>query len=333
MLKIKYLFGNYELAKACLAQYDYDKASVDEMKRHFRISSNAIYPFKCGTDQGKVCFLRLSPSEEKAFSNVTSEIRLINWLIEQGYPAMRPVKMREGKWADRISTQWGVYNVSCFEAVAGNTLEDTEGTPRVVNGYGRMLERLHKLMKQYPFSEERNNHKDLLEVIRKRLMEFNAPQSVLAEWKSVCGQFSGLEIHSENYGVVHYDFEPDNVLYDEESDRFGVIDFDDAIRAWYSLDVVRALDALDDVVSEEQMKGAAEWFLQGYQSVCPFTEKQQKEMPLMRRFIHLQEYSTLLYAMSEPVEENPEWLVRLTGRLQHKLHKLEEGMKSFCWTS
>ena len=62
MLKLKYLFENYELAKEALKNWEHDVDTLDQMLSQFRISSNAIYPF---TQDGKVCFLRLAPIEEK----------------------------------------------------------------------------------------------------------------------------------------------------------------------------------------------------------------------------------------------------------------------------
>ena len=64
MLKLKYLFENFDLARKCMEFYECDMDSVDEMLRYFRISSNAIYPFRLKPD-GRICFLRLSPAEEK----------------------------------------------------------------------------------------------------------------------------------------------------------------------------------------------------------------------------------------------------------------------------
>lgn len=90
MLKLKYLFENFDLARKCMEFYDCDMDSVDEMLRYFRISSNAIYPFRLKTE-GSVCFLRLSPVTEKRLVDVESEIGLMKWLIERGFPAMRPV--------------------------------------------------------------------------------------------------------------------------------------------------------------------------------------------------------------------------------------------------
>lgn len=326
MLKLKYLFVNFDLAKQCLALYDYDENSADKMMRYFRISSNAIYPFRCGTNPDEVHFLRLSPVEEKSFSDVVSEIHLIQWLIDNGYPAMKPVPMKNGMLADCIDTEWGQYNVSCFAEVPGNDLESINILD-IVNGYGATLGKLHKIIRNYPYAEERRDHKAFMDEIHSRLVQYNAPECILAEFDAVQKELNQLPVNAEIYGVIHYDFESDNVLYDEDTKEFGVIDFDDAIRCWYALDVVRALDALDDVVDEDDLDEAEDKFIAGYRSECPLTEEQTASFPLMRRLVRLQEYSTLLHVMSEPVNDKPDWMIEVIEKLQYKLHRIEATIK------
>lgn len=326
MLKLKYLFENFELAKKCLELYEYDMDSMDNMFRYFRISSNAIYPFRLKADTDRICFLRLSPIEEKELSDVETEVCLIEWLIERGFPVMRPVQMKDGKLFGQVSTEWGTYNVSCFEKVPGKSLEDIEGTLQIVKGYGETLGKLHALMKEYPYSEKRRNHKMLLDEIEERMQEYGASEIVSKEFFSVCKELEKLSISNSDYGVIHYDFEPDNVFYDEKDDTFSVIDFDDAICCWYALDVVRALDALDEVVGASDIEEATISFLEGYRVATAFTEEQMHSMPIMRRVVRLQEYATLLYVMSETVEDMPDWMNELVEKLKWKLRWLEEAM-------
>lgn len=307
--------------------YECDMDSVDEMLRYFRISSNAIYPFRLKTD-GRVCFLRLSPTEEKKLDDVKSETCLIEWLLEKGFSAMRPVPMKSGKLFGQINTEWGTYNVSCFEKVAGKSLEDTKGTLQIVKGYGKTLGKLHALTKEYPYSDERRNHKMLLCEIEERMQKYGASAIAKKEFDVVCKELEHLSLSISDYGVIHYDFEPDNVFYDEKEESFSVIDFDDAICCWYALDVVRALDALDEVVENVSMEESIASFLEGYRSVTTFTEEQQQSMQLMRRFVHLQEYTTLLHVISEDVEDMPDWMNKLSQKLKCKLRQLEESMNT-----
>ena len=330
MLKLKYLFENFALVKECLELYDYDKETLDTMLLFFRISSNAIYPFRSGEDAQTICFLRLSPVEEKEIKEVITEISLIEWLIEKGFPAMKPVPMKDGTYAKQITSQWGEFNVSCFEKVPGESLEDVTGTPEIARGYGRTLGNLHFLMKKYPYSENRRSHKELLQEIGERLEKYEASEGIKEEYRIVCKELEALSVSSENYGVIHYDFEPDNVFYDADEDVFCVIDFDDAIRCWYSLDVVRALDALDEVVEENLLNEAEQCFLEGYKSVTELTKEQQQSFPLMRRLVRLQEYATILHVLSEPPSEVPDWMYGLVDKLKYKLCRIEETCQMFA---
>jgi len=185
---------------------------------------------------------------------------------------------------------------------------------------------MHALLKEYPAQEDRRDHKELLKEIRERLEMYEAPKRVNAECESLSRELEKLEISKATYGVIHYDFEPDNVFYDAESGLFSVIDFDDAIRCWYALDIVRALDALDEIVEGDTLKVAEQSFMEGYRSATDFTEEQQKSLPLMRRLVHLQEYATILHVMSEPMVEMPDWMYGLTDKLKYKLSSLENQM-------
>ena len=332
MLKLKYLFENYDLAKECLALYDYEKEGLDEMLSHFRISSNAIYPFR--TKSGKTCFLRLSPCEEKLLNDIRSEVLLVNWLNSEGYPAMKTHPMKSGIPATQIATKWGDYNVTCFEKVPGKTLEEADGSPELCYGYGKTLGKLHSLMMDYPYSLTRRDHTDLIAEVRGRLVKYNAPGFILDELTEVEKELQSLPITVENYGIVHYDFEPDNVMYDPKTGAFGVIDFDDAIRCWYALDIVRAIDAIDDVMGEpenaanhpELLDQAFKHFLDGYMSEKSLTKEQTDTLPLMRRLVRLQSYATILHVMSEEVSESPDWMLEIKEKLRRSKQKIESGI-------
>lgn len=326
MLKLKYLFENYDLARKCLAFYEYDEENLDDMLSYFRISSNAIYPFCKKGDTHEVCFLRLSPSEEKPFSSVASEIHLIKWLNEKGFSAMKPVAMKTGELAKEMCTEWGTFNVSCFAKVPGNSLEDTKGSLSIVRGYGQTLGKLHSLMKEYPCSEKHRSYEDLLKEIGNRIKEYDASEIVKEEYWAVCNELEQLFVSSANYGVIHYDFEPDNVFYDVAENKFSVIDFDDAICCWYALDIVRALDALDDIIEDDNIDDAECSFLEGYQSVTDLTDEQKQSFSLMRRLVRLQEYSTILHVLSEPVDEMPNWMNEIIKKLRYKVQCLEKTM-------
>ncbi len=55
MMKLRHLFHNPDLAHMLVSNWEYDADSLD-LFQHFRISANAIYPFRI---HGEVCLLAL----------------------------------------------------------------------------------------------------------------------------------------------------------------------------------------------------------------------------------------------------------------------------------
>jgi len=81
MMKIKHLYDNESLATMLVKNWFYDEESLDLFK-YFRISSNAIYPFK---SKGNLRFLRFAPKTEKNFSEIAAELEFIAYLKYKGY--------------------------------------------------------------------------------------------------------------------------------------------------------------------------------------------------------------------------------------------------------
>ena len=154
----------------------------------------------------------------------------------------------------------------------------------------------------------------MLNEVKARFECSDAPGFLLTALDEVQKELSLLPTNKAVFGLIHYDFEPDNVLYDEESDSFGVIDPDDAIRCWYALDVVRAIDAMDDVV-EDHVDEAVSAFLNGYRSKRTLTEAQAETMPLMRKLVMLQEYATILHVLHEELPDEPDWMREVRNKL------------------
>lgn len=326
MLKLNDLFENFDLAKHCISYWEHDPESLRETLGWFRISSNAIYPFRQGEG---LCFLRLCPAHEKPLAAVESEISVIRWLRQQGFAAMEPVPMKDGRTCALLATPWGNYAASCFRQVAGQSVEDIPATPALVEGYGRCLGELHRLLSRCPCGQGRRNHEAWLEEAEQRLMAHHAPEALLALLRETRCQLRSLPITPANYGLIHFDFEPDNVFYDPQTSQFSVIDLDDMLHCWHALDVVRALDGLADLPEAEEPLSQQEresLFLCGYRTQHPFTEADEASLPLMRRLVQLTEYAGLVRALSEEVPDPPEWMVQLRHRLKWKLCWLERQL-------
>ena len=323
MLKLKYMFENFELAKFALENWEHDEKGLDEYLKYFRISSNAVYPFAI---QGKRCFLRLAPVEEKKARNLLGELEFLEYLRKDGYPAMRPVLSKNGSTLLKLDTKWGQYYASVFEGVPGKCIEDTDYSAEIMISYGKALGKLHRLSMEYEPIHEKWSYEAVLGWIREVLTEYSTPEEMMQEWEAVKKELEVLERNLENYGLVHYDFEPDNVFYDENTGACHVIDFEDGMYHFFLVDVEQVLDALSEELEGDAFLQAKAYFLQGYRSEKTLELDFEEKLSLMRRFCNLYSYARLTHCLSEEVSEAPEWMVKLRGMLEKKRVFLERGV-------
>ena len=322
MLKLKYLFENYDLAKTLLESWAHDEQNLDAMLSQFRISSNAVYPF---CRNSSVCFLRIAPVDEKREENIVGEMEFIAYLIANDFPALKPIKTKNGEDYVKAATPWGAYYATAFEKVGGIQIEDVAITSEVAFAYGKSLGQLHNLAAVYRPRVKKWAHTDVIAWMRDALVEYNAQDCAWAELAAVEAALSALPRHSGNYGLVHYDFEADNVFYDAASHTCSVIDFGDGMYHWYALDIEQVFDSLGEVLTGDVREAAQSSFLGGYAAVRDAADTPSEMLPLMRRFINLYSYARLIRCVAEKFADEPAWLVELRAKLNKTISKLEGG--------
>ncbi len=323
MLKLKYLFENYELAKEALSNWEHDPDTLDQMLSQFRISSNAIYPF---CQDGKTCFLRLSPFDEKLEKNIFGEIEFIEYLLASGYPALTPIKSKTGEICMILNTQWGKYYASAFHKVSGIPVEDTDLSDEVMFVYGKSLGKLHSLSSAFIPRTKKWSHTDALNWITSVFAEYNAPEYAIAELSALKNALCQLPVHHDTYGLVHYDFEPDNVFYNKESNSCTVIDFEDGMYHWYALDIEQVFDSLEEELEGEALQRAENEFIKGYTKEHCYTQEMILSRPILKRFINLYGYARLIRCVAEKFADEPEWLVELRLKLEKAIAEKETFM-------
>ena len=323
MLKLKHLFENYALAKTALARWEHDKDTLDDMLSRFRISSNAIYPFR---QNGAVCFLRLAPTDEKLARNVIGELELIEYLIRNGFPALVPIPAKDGAVCLTLHTEWGDYYATAFRKVRGVQIEATNYSNEMMVSYGKTLGRLHALSADFIPTVAKWTHEDALDWIGEVLREYGASGVMLAERDAISRELAALP--RTYYGLVHYDFEPDNVFYDAETNSCAVIDFDDGMYHWYALDIEQVFASLAEELSGDSLEAAERAFLDGYRTQHAYTAEMDALRPLMRRFINLYTYARLTRSIAETFDDEPEWLTGLRVKLGSILTSIETGIRS-----
>ncbi|GIN87137.1 hypothetical protein J6TS2_35230 [Heyndrickxia sporothermodurans] len=312
MLKLKYLFNNVDLAEMLLKNWEYDKESMD-MFKFYRISSNAIYPFQF---QGKTRLLRFSPTSEKRRDQILAELEFISYLRSGQYEALETVFSKKGEELVEAQTPWGVYYASVFRCVPGVQINGTDLSDRIIFSYGKALGKLHRLSSQYqPSNYKRWSYRDVLNWIHDRLLDLADEGLALKETQLLQAYFDSIPITKSNFGLVHYDFEYDNVFYDEISKACYVIDFDDAMYHWYVMDIEKALDSLQDCIPPKMLEQKTSCFMDGYRSEYAVSEEMMSLIPACRRFNNLYGYVRILKSIEEKWDNEPEWLEGLREKM------------------
>ncbi len=307
MMKLKHLIENEALAQLLIESWEVAKG---EAPKFFRSSANAVYIL---TVNNAVYFLRITPLEENAPCNIAAELDYLDYLRKQGYPAVHSVPAKNGAPFITADTPFGTYSMVVFEKAAGKPMEQIPYEASVYNGYGQALGHLHRLSQRYePQDPIRPNWQARLDFCGDVANRCGGDTLMLQEIQLLQDAFSTLPKTKENYGLVHYDFELDNVFYDEVTQVFMPIDFDDSMYHWYGLDVVQVIDCLRAELPQAEREAAVKSFLEGYETQMPFDSD---NLALFRRFVGLYGYARCLHAIFDTVPNEPKWMPGLRAHL------------------
>jgi Ser/Thr protein kinase RdoA (MazF antagonist) len=311
VLKLRYLFGNTDLAAMLLGNWEHDRPA-DQLFGSFRISANAVYPFLRNAER---CFLRFSPLAEKSLHAIAAELAFLSYLRGNGFPAAEPLPARSGELALCGDTPWGPYCACAFKGVPGRPLDAAPVTTEQVCRLGGTLGKLHALSRAWPSCAGRPTHADVLDRIEGVLKDLGHQERALTELTLVREHLCRFSKSPGSYGLIHYDFETDNVFLDEASGTISVIDFDDAMYHWYGMDLEQAIDSLADAVPGQDVGAVKAVFLEGYKRESPVAQLMLEHLPAFRRFASLFGYARIARSVAETWQNEPEWMQALRQKL------------------
>ncbi len=312
--------GNQDMvtAASAAALWGYDDASL----RDLRYSANAIYIIK---QQDIPRFMRLSWSGDHTLEQLQAELDYLSFLAQHNYPAVQPIRSLNGNRVERINNPYAAFYAVTFKAAKGKHVSIDTLTEDQIHAWGALLGRLHKLSCSYknPETFGRSHWIEVLEMYAAWIPDSMAHTlRYLDEARMWLAQLPATTMH---YGLIHWDFEPDNLTW--HNGGIDVIDFDDAAYFWFAADIAFALD---DVLDEapEQARHIINHFLDGYRSVRGFEKVWISKLPLFVRLMRVLKVARVhhAYANTHP-ELDPTWLSELRNRHLHFVQELE---KQFC---
>ncbi|HEY2491923.1 MAG TPA: phosphotransferase [Paenibacillus sp.] len=301
-----------KFAEDLLNAWGYEEGTVF----FYRSSANSLFTFK---QNGKDYFLRCIDSTERNIHAIESEINILEYLCEKGLNVVKPVKSRNNKIIEVIETDLGVYHAVVFEKLPGEHLEMDELTDEQFMIWGASLGRLHKATKKLTKDQinKRSSWEEHFTWIKEHLPthELSATQELgeLEKW------VKDLQFSEDDIGLIHYDFELDNLRWSDRS--FSILDFDDAAVYWYVADIAYALrDLFDEDVDLDNSKFQA--FIKGYKQENTMNESLLVELSGFLRIHNLLLFTKLLKVVDVPESDsNPHGLQGLRQKLINILNR------------
>lgn len=298
------------LAEQILQPWGYDPGTV----RFVRASANFIFVTQRA---GKRYFLRFNDVHERSRRLLLAETNLLTWLAAQGIRLAEPVRSVNGAYVESMQTEYGSFHAVLFEGLSGGHREAEEMAPADFRTWGSALGQLHAALQRYtdPSAADRESWRDHLALAR----EYIAPtDSVLqTEWERLAAWAERLPTGPADYGLIHYDFETDNLCWSDGA--VAALDFDDCCHHWYVADIAYALgDLFAGGMTTADPRFAA--FMDGYTTWVPVNAELLAQIPLFRRLHDLYTYGRVSRALDlaqGPLL--PPWLDGLNNKLRGRL--------------
>jgi Ser/Thr protein kinase RdoA (MazF antagonist) len=310
-------------AKELIEHWNHDAESL----KFWRASSNFIYYFQMN---GNPHYLRFIHEEDNSIDNIQAEIDFMLYLLDKGYATVAPVHSRHGQWIETISTQYGRYHGVVFEQAKGEHMPLDQMSDFHFEEWGKSLAYLHFLSESYtPKATSRRSWVDTLNFISSVLQSHPQEVEALQECERIRTWLSELPTGAGHTGLIHYDFETDNVFYIKDESRFSAIDFDDSMYHWFMMDITSTLTDLIEQNDDEASMNICH-FMNGYSSVKSLDNNYTEMMPGFQRFDDLYTFARLLRSMENMDLTNlPQWVIQLKDKLLKKCDQIRTGFKPY----
>ncbi len=311
--------GRSRIAERLLEHWEHDPGSA----RFFRSSTNFVYIFHKG---GEPCFLRFAERAEREGAAIEAEIALLSFLDNQGMTVTTPIESKNGQCMETVETDLGTFHAVVFAQLPGREAAIEKLSTTQFEVWGAALGKLHALMHLCQDSRlsARGTWRDHLTLIRNFLPE--EEMGVQAEFDHLTSWLSTLPMTETNYGLIHGDFELDNLRWQDET--IAMFDFDDCSSYWYVADVAFALrDLFETGVDLSHPSFLA--FVRGYCEHSSLDEELISQLPAWMRLANLIQYAKLVRAMDlEQDQDYPEWCASLRLKLENKMQNYKASLLS-----
>ena len=272
--------------------------------------SSASHVFVLLADERPSRYLRFVPESARPLAAVSQTATLMQQLADAGVAVVRPVPSARGRLTELIPTSIGPMCATVVESAPGKQIDADDLTQDYAVAWGSALASLHKAGRDIAFPVVQR-FDDLGRLIA-------TGDAISAVVRSLLTRLQALPADDRHFGLVHGDFELDNIAWGD-----GVptsFDFDEAACSWFAADVAFALrDLQADANGGEARKDMIDAFLSGYRQVRPFDSDDEDSLELFTQLNAARALATILEVLA--ADGRPQDHPGLYQRLQRFVHR------------
>ena len=286
---------------------------------YVRSSANHLFRFDLN---GHLCYLRLAHADERRATRIAAELDFVRHVGDEGLAVARPVVSINGLLVEEVTCEGQRYLAVVFEGLHGAALDPDELDEGRLRAWGRALALVHRASQSFAPHPALPHWTDEARAALKSLPPEET--DVARVLTAGLAWLETLALPEQDYGVIHGDFELDNLIWD--GPRVQALDFDDAAYAWYAIDIAVALQDVWPVREPDETALALRsrrfaWFASGYTAVRPLPTGLPESMPRLLTLLLAVKMARLLraYATTPTDGDSPAWVAQMRARHQRWL--------------
>jgi Ser/Thr protein kinase RdoA (MazF antagonist) len=302
--------GESALANQLLSQWPHDPGTA----KFLRTSANALFTF---THAQQPYVLRFNHTSERSAGHIRAEIAYLHYLSAAGLRIARPIRSSAGRYVESLDTTHGLFHAVVFEAVAGEQFEIDTLTLDRFSQWGKTLGSLHHAAQTY-IGAGRPTWQDHVAWLAESIPA--SEQAAKGTLDKLRAHMDSLPVSTHNFGLIHYDFELDNLLWTEYG--LAMIDFDDSAWYWFAADIAYALRDLfgDDLAKLDLESAPFRAFISGYRTEKDISPEDIQLLPVFLRLHHVMAFAKLLRSLeNDDQSDEPAWAAALRNKLELKI--------------
>ena len=199
--------------------------------------ADGVYGF---TRHAQAFVIKYSDPSVRSFATLQSQVHWLNFLATEGAPVSRPVPSPQGVLVEQLPLGNAFVAAVCYERAPGVRPAVPRLTAAQWQSWGETLGKVHTLSTHYtrPLDQPPLMHWNA-GVTQDRATIPAAQTLVLERFDALQECLQTLSTDPQVYGVVHGDFQANNLCLDHET--FHVIDFDNCTHHWFLMDIATSL--------------------------------------------------------------------------------------------